>query len=418
MPNARYQEHLRRSRIALFSVLIPMFPLAFTLGGAVQSFLRLAYILLGFSLIIFLHELGHFVVARACSVKCLAFSIGIGPRMLGWRQGAGVSFGKDPFDPDTAKKADPETRLEHAEAATTHSDLPTSAEIPPHPKTVGDTDYRISWLPLGGYVRMLGQDDMDPTKISNDPNAFNRRPIWQRMCIVSAGVIMNVIFAAVVFSIIFSPGIGVEFPPAIVGVVTKDSPADKAGLKIGDQVLSINGQKPLGQLEFTDLQMVAALSTGTEAIRLEIKPSDGGPVVTKSITPTRSDATGFLAFGVDPMPGTKIGGTADDYIIKDSGKESDRLKKLLRYSLNEEAFKKIRNGDKITAIDGKSVDMDYVSLYNYVQSEWPAREAHGHQPQGQQASAAGSDDLPPPRTPAGRLRLSHRAGPGPASACG
>jgi len=115
MPNARYQEHLRRSRIALFSVLIPMFPLAFTLGGAVQSFLRLAYILLGFSLIIFLHELGHFVVARACSVKCLAFSIGIGPRMLGWRQGAGVSFGKDPFDPDTAKKADPETRLEHAE---------------------------------------------------------------------------------------------------------------------------------------------------------------------------------------------------------------------------------------------------------------------------------------------------------------
>src|SRR4029077_4890598 len=133
---------------------------------------------------------------------------------------------------------------------TTHSDLPTSAEVPPHPTAMGDCDYRISWLPLGGYVRMLGQDDMDPTKISNDPHAFNRRPIWQRMCIVSAGVIMNLIFAAVTFSIIFSPGIGVGFPPAIVGPVQHGSPADKEGLRMGDEIVSINGEKARGFLEF------------------------------------------------------------------------------------------------------------------------------------------------------------------------
>src|ERR1041384_4051352 len=96
----------------------------------------------------------------------------------------------------------------------------------------GDCDYRISWLPLGGYVRMLGQDDMDPTKISTDPHAFNQRPIWQRMCIVSAGVIMNIIFAAVAFSIIFHRGI--DFPPAVIGQIESGSPADKAGLQMGD----------------------------------------------------------------------------------------------------------------------------------------------------------------------------------------
>src|SRR4029078_9220523 len=106
------------------------------------------------------------------------------------------------------------TQKESREAgALPQSDLPTTAHDPKHPASVGDCDYRLSWLPLGGYVRMLGQDDTDPTKVSETPHSFGTRPIWQRMCIVSAGVIMNVIFAAVVFSIVFSPGIRVNFPP-------------------------------------------------------------------------------------------------------------------------------------------------------------------------------------------------------------
>jgi regulator of sigma E protease len=370
MPNAdlRFQDHLRRSRIALFSVLAPLFPLAVTFSGAIDSTLRLAYIILGFSLIIFLHELGHFVVARMCSVKCLAFSVGIGPRMLGWRQGVGLTFGKDAYDPDTAKKnPDTQDRIEHAEAATTHSDLPTSAEIPPHPQSIGDTDYRISWLPLGGYVRMLGQDDMDPTKISNDPHAFNRRPIWQRMCIVSAGVIMNVIFAAVVFSIIFSPGVGVDFPPAIVGMVQYNSPADQKGLKPGDEILSIDGHKPLGKLEFTDIQMAGALSNGSDPIVFDVKPADGGPNRTVSIVPVKSDLTNFLAIGVEPMPSTRIAGSSKDYQEDIKGADADRLRKLELYDKNKDAFAKLRPGDMVTAVDGTPV-ADYLQMYNYVQS--------------------------------------------------
>src|ERR1700710_1581645 len=123
-----------RSRVVLFAVGLPV--LAMTLGGMADSFLRVVYVMLGFSLIIFLHELGHFLVARACSVKCLAFSLGIGPRMFGWRKGGHFSFGKDPFDPEI-KKDLKHKAIEEVEGAAAVADLPQSAVIPPHPKNVG-----------------------------------------------------------------------------------------------------------------------------------------------------------------------------------------------------------------------------------------------------------------------------------------
>src|SRR5678816_1761613 len=98
----RLNASIRRSRIVLFSLMIPVLALSIpSIGSLAQGAVRLLYILLGFSLIIFLHELGHFVVARMCSVKCLAFSLGIGPRALGWRKGGRITFGADPYDPET-----------------------------------------------------------------------------------------------------------------------------------------------------------------------------------------------------------------------------------------------------------------------------------------------------------------------------
>ena len=207
-PARRLNRQLRRSRLVLYTMLPIAAVASAGLMDTIQPGLRLLYILLGFSLIIFLHEFGHFIVARLCSVKCLAFSLGIGPRVCGWKKGVGFNFGAEPNTVEITKED--AHQAADQQVGVTLKEKTSNLDK----KDVGDCDYRLSWLPLGGYVRMLGQDDMDPTKVSTDPNAFNQRPIWQRMCIVSAGVIMNLIFAAVCFSIIFSPGIGVDFPPA------------------------------------------------------------------------------------------------------------------------------------------------------------------------------------------------------------
>ena len=337
MRNGQFKLQLRRSRVALFAVLPVAAAASAGLMQTVQPGLKLLYILLGFSLIIFLHELGHFIVARACSVKCLAFSIGIGPRMCGWRKNGKLTFGADPFDPDKMK----DKQAEAAGAAA--------------PVGLGDCDYRLSWLPLGGYVRMLGQDDMDPTKVSSDPNAFNRRPIWQRMCIVSAGVIMNVIFAVVCFSIIFSPGIGVDFPPAIVGQVSYGMPAwgpEGQRLHMGDRIVSIDGAKPRGFVEFTDVMMRAALAERNDKITLNVMRYGTGKLEDVVLTPKVSEVSGFLAFGIETIPGLKIGGTGEEYTSAEMERAARILGHLKTFAANREELRKLKEeGWKIVAVD-------------------------------------------------------------------
>jgi regulator of sigma E protease len=144
-------------------------------------------------------------------------------------------------------------------------------------------------MPLGGYVKMLGQDDLDPTAVSDDPRAFNRRPIWARVCVVSAGVIMNAIFAVIFFQIAFLNG--VEFPPAEVGYVVPGSPAAEApavdhpdvkGLKAGDNIVLVNGEKPS---DFTSIRIASALAGPGESVQLVVeRPTNDAGTQTQRLT--------------------------------------------------------------------------------------------------------------------------------------
>jgi regulator of sigma E protease len=150
-----------------------------------------ALVLLG--VLIFVHELGHFIFAKFLGVKVLKFSLGFGPKLIG--------------------------------------------------KIHGETEYVISAVPLGGYVKMLGQEDM-PVEGQEIPEAekhraFNFQPVWKRFVIVFAGPLFNLVFAAVVFFLIFLNGVPYLLPE--VGEVTADSPAFKIGLMKGDTVREING---------------------------------------------------------------------------------------------------------------------------------------------------------------------------------
>jgi regulator of sigma E protease len=147
--------------------------------------------LLVLSFLIFFHELGHFLFARLFGVKVEVFSIG---------------FGKTVFS-----------------------------------KRVGDTDYRISLFPLGGYVKMKGQDDTDPTATSSDSDSYTTKNPWQRIAILFGGPLFNFIFA---FFLFFAVGtIGFQSLSPTIGELKTEMVAYKSGIREGDKIISVNGEK-------------------------------------------------------------------------------------------------------------------------------------------------------------------------------
>jgi regulator of sigma E protease len=197
---------------------------ALSLGGIGKTL----SVVLGLGMVIFFHELGHFAVAKWCDVHVERFSIGIGPII--WS------------------------------------------------RQKGETEYALSALPFGGYVKMLGQDDMDPNQMTSDEIAENERSysakkVWQRMAIISAGVIMNVITGFLFFAIAYRYGV-VELVP-MVGNVHAGSPAWEAGINDGDTIRSINGDSIQN---FTDINQAVVLSSGSVAI--EGDRADGTPFST------------------------------------------------------------------------------------------------------------------------------------------
>jgi regulator of sigma E protease len=142
-----------------------------------------------FGVIIFIHELGHFLFAKILGVRILKFSLGFGPKIIG--------------------------------------------------KKIGDTEYLLSSIPLGGYVKMLGEQTDDELSEEDKPFAYNYQPVWKRVIIVASGPLFNLAFAVLLFIFIFLSGVPTPYPD--IGKILENSPAAKAGLKMGDRVLAING---------------------------------------------------------------------------------------------------------------------------------------------------------------------------------
>jgi regulator of sigma E protease len=190
------------------------------------------------SFLIFFHELGHFLVARYFGVRVDKFSIGFGKKI--WS------------------------------------------------KKYGDTEYILAMIPLGGYVQMKGQDDLDPTKRSDDTDSYNNKRPWQRICILLAGPFANFLIAAILYLMIGFMGERVLV--ASVGKVVDNSPAHKAGLVAGDKIVSINAQ-PIRSWD----EMAKAIKTSEGSLLLHVQR--GNLVLQKRLTPKISEAKSI--FGED-----------------------------------------------------------------------------------------------------------------------
>ena len=226
---------------------------------------------IGLGAVIFVHELGHFLVAKACGVKCEKFMIG--------------------FDIGGVKMS----------------------------RKWGETEYGIGILPLGGYVKMLGQDD-DPAHIAEqlkksevaagseegvevvgpkgdryvvDRRSYLAKSVPQRMAIISAGVVMNVIFA-VVFAVV-AYGIGVPYMPCIVSDTVPGSPAWLAGIEPGDEIIKLGDRE---NPSFTQLRGGVTLGDLEQGIPCIVRRAADGREVEVTITPEQGK--GLAKVGIAP----------------------------------------------------------------------------------------------------------------------
>jgi regulator of sigma E protease len=204
------------------------------------SLWRILQVVLGIGLVIFVHEAGHFFAARLCKVRVHVFSLGFGPKLFGWRR--------------------------------------------------GDTDYQVAAVPLGGYVRMAGEESHYSGRPA-EPYELGAKTVGQRFFIYSAGVLMNVAFGLVVFPILFTVGIPSIEP--IIGQVEPGSPCWSAGLERGSRILEVNGEA------IYDLDQLApeVAYGGTGPVRLLVLPPGADTPSALSIKPTFDETYDIYSIG-------------------------------------------------------------------------------------------------------------------------
>jgi len=156
------------------------------MGGGLQT---TAYFILLLGGLIFFHELGHFLVARLAGIRVEKFSIGFGPALLKWQR--------------------------------------------------GHTEYKLAAIPLGGYVKMLGDEPDSKVPEEDRRYAFNHKALWKRTLVVFAGPAFNLLLPFIIYFVTFMTV--TELPPAYIGTVKENGPAWEAGLRPGDTITSVGG---------------------------------------------------------------------------------------------------------------------------------------------------------------------------------
>ncbi len=249
------------------------------LPGPLGTVFNLLLVVIGFGAIIFVHELGHFLAAKWAGIRVLAFSMGMGPVVCSYRKGIGWRKGSSEPDYRKLVQSGQDRQL-----------------------GVSPTEYRFSALPLGGYVKMLGQEDLNPGAISEAPDSYQNRPVWKRMVVISAGVVMNLIMAAALFIVVFMVGLQVQ--PPVIGAVAESSPATTAspigrddipaGLLPEDRILEVNGHRTRA---FADVTTEVAMSGRHETVRVLVDRPGAGTIEFQT-QPERDKSTVFLDLGI------------------------------------------------------------------------------------------------------------------------
>jgi regulator of sigma E protease len=208
--------------------------------------------------LVFVHELGHFLAARRLGVRVLTFSLGFGPKLLKVRR--------------------------------------------------GDTEYCVSAIPLGGYVKMAGENPDDPR--TGRPDEFLSKTKWERFQILIMGPAMNIILAVVVMAIVLAQGAEVPIyqdQPPVVGAVTPGSPAERAGIQRGDRILTVAGDDVD---TWDDLFIAVGTRPDRDVALTLVRDGQTRSVTVRTVSETRFEIgnIGVLP-DINPIVASVIGGT-------------------------------------------------------------------------------------------------------------
>lgn len=202
-----------------------------------------------------IHELGHFLVAKFFGIRVEVFSVGFGKRLWGMKR--------------------------------------------------GDTDYRLSLIPLGGYVKMAGEN-LDE-QVTGAPDEFMSKPKWQRFCVAVAGPVMNIITALIIPAalVMFHYEVPASLnKPAVISAIEPSSPAEQAGLKPGDQIVEIAGESIPTWRDVTEQVIVRPDQDVPVTIKREGETRQVN--VRMGSDPSEQEKLGYLGASPDPGPNTKI----------------------------------------------------------------------------------------------------------------
>ncbi|MES3006243.1 MAG: RIP metalloprotease RseP [Pseudomonadota bacterium] len=242
---------------------------------AQQLVINILALIVTLGILVTIHEFGHFWVARRCGVKVLRFSIGFGKAVKTW-------VGRD------------------------------------------GTEYVIAPIPLGGYVKMLGQEDASVADANTIPESqkhlsFSSKPLWQRMAIVAAGPVANFLLAILVFWFV-NVLYGLTGTAPVLANVVADSPAYRAGLRAGDEVVAIDGVETsiweqvtmqlLARLGETGQLNISAIPAGASAARDYVIPLQNWE--SDNAEPNPLSSLGFVQYEIPPViEGVVAGGAAE-----------------------------------------------------------------------------------------------------------
>src|SRR5687767_9377050 len=133
--------------------------------------LSILLLVFGFGFVIFWHELGHFLAAKWVGIKVEQFAVGFGHAIVAWRKGLGARIGTT--TPEYMGRLKEHLRAGGMTITDDQELTPGQVARASQEMGLGETEYRLNWIPLGGYVKMLGQDDLNPNATSDDPRAYN-----------------------------------------------------------------------------------------------------------------------------------------------------------------------------------------------------------------------------------------------------